>query len=432
MDSAEDQPTHGPDMNTGGGASVTGDVHAQEFVGRDHVVHGDEVGGDKIGGDKVTTGNIERSVVVIGRDASVNLRYYPIELRAPLRQNFAPLIRDRTQLFAGRAEVLQQIAAFIQNPAGGYLVITAPAGFGKTALMAHLVNSKPEAFAYHFFDRDYADSLQERFFLRNVLEQMAQWYRHVPWYDQEKELPDEAIELSALYYRFIAEPLACNQVLVLDGLDAVTEWRLARYLSTPLPADFHVILTVREEGQRWLEDYRLPAQQITHLSLLGLQREEVAEVLRAAGGEAATLAADPTRLDEIMAAVTAPGAVARGADPAYVRRYAEAAARGEQLWLHPPPLEQLESDADELLEERRHNLRLQLTPLIGREREMAAALQLVRRADVRLVTLTGPAGTGKSRLSEEVAIELLDDFKDGVFFVSLASISDPALVASAI
>ena len=77
-----------------------------------------------------------------------------------------------------------------------------------------------------------------------------------------------------------------------------------------------------------------------------------------------------------------------------------------------------------------HNLPAQTTPLIGREQEVAAVIALLRQESVRLVTLTGPGGTGKTRLSSQVAGELLDDFPDGVWFVDLAPIADPALVAS--
>jgi predicted ATPase/serine/threonine protein kinase/DNA-binding CsgD family transcriptional regulator len=85
-----------------------------------------------------------------------------------------------------------------------------------------------------------------------------------------------------------------------------------------------------------------------------------------------------------------------------------------------PPLKTLDA--------RPNNLPIQFTSLIGREKEVAAVQNLLSREDIRLLTLTGPGGTGKTRLGLQVAAELNDSFADGVFFVNLASISDPDLV----
>ncbi|HMA36178.1 MAG TPA: tetratricopeptide repeat protein [Chloroflexia bacterium] len=74
------------------------------------------------------------------------------------------------------------------------------------------------------------------------------------------------------------------------------------------------------------------------------------------------------------------------------------------------------------------NLPVQPTALLGREAEIAAACALVRRADVHLLTLTGPGGTGKTRLSLQIAATLLEEFPHGAFVVNLAPLSDSALV----
>ncbi|MGH2593929.1 MAG: protein kinase domain-containing protein, partial [Anaerolineae bacterium] len=74
----------------------------------------------------------------------------------------------------------------------------------------------------------------------------------------------------------------------------------------------------------------------------------------------------------------------------------------------------------------RHNLPIQLTSFIGREKEMAKIKHLL--SDSHLLTLTGPGGTGKTRLALQVAADLLEAFGDGVWLVELASLSDPDLV----
>src|SRR5919205_4638024 len=73
-----------------------------------------------------------------------------------------------------------------------------------------------------------------------------------------------------------------------------------------------------------------------------------------------------------------------------------------------------------------HNLPLELSSFIGRDREIAEVKRLL--ADHRLLTLTGPGGCGKTRLALAVAFEVVQEFKDGVWMVELASLSDPDLV----
>jgi predicted ATPase/transcriptional regulator with XRE-family HTH domain len=79
-----------------------------------------------------------------------------------------------------------------------------------------------------------------------------------------------------------------------------------------------------------------------------------------------------------------------------------------------------------------NNLLLPLTPLLGREQAVAVACDYLARKDTRLLTFTGAPGIGKTRLSLQVAAELLPQFEDGVFFVELAPVSDPSIVASTV
>ncbi len=100
-----------------------------------------------------------------------------------------------------------------------------------------------------------------------------------------------------------------------------------------------------------------------------------------------------------------------------------------QLWIPDlpnefPPLQ----SADVVL----NNLPETATDFIGRQREVTDISALLRQQNVRLVTLTGPGGAGKTRLCLETAHHLLGDFAQGVFFVDLSPITDPALTASTI
>src|SRR5574341_38956 len=79
-----------------------------------------------------------------------------------------------------------------------------------------------------------------------------------------------------------------------------------------------------------------------------------------------------------------------------------------------------------------NNLPAQSDELIGREVEVGAVRQLLLGETVRTVTLTGPGGTGKTRLALQIAVSLQDNFLDGVYLVALASLTDSNLLASSI
>ena len=85
-----------------------------------------------------------------------------------------------------------------------------------------------------------------------------------------------------------------------------------------------------------------------------------------------------------------------------------------------PPLETLDAKPT--------NLPVQATPLLGRERVTKDVAALLLRDGVRVVTLTGAGGTGKTRIGLQVAAEVVDEFPGGVFFVSLAPLLEPALL----
>jgi predicted ATPase/class 3 adenylate cyclase/Tfp pilus assembly protein PilF len=89
-----------------------------------------------------------------------------------------------------------------------------------------------------------------------------------------------------------------------------------------------------------------------------------------------------------------------------------------------PPLKTLDA--------RPNNLPAQTTPFIGREKEIRAIKEQLSNAQLRLLTLSGVGGAGKTRLALQAAADMVDDFEHGVFFVPLATLSDPALVLQTI
>ena len=114
----------------------------------------------------------------------------------------------------------------------------------------------------------------------------------------------------------------------------------------------------------------------------------------------------------------------------------------EELGIDPSPeLQQLEAAIlrhDPSLEPRRPwgrdagNLPVPPSPLIGRDVELVAVTAMLRQPDLRLATLTGAGGTGKTRLAIAAAEELQREYEDGVYFVDLSALDDPELVPATI
>ncbi|MET0852237.1 MAG: TIR domain-containing protein [Candidatus Rokuibacteriota bacterium] len=252
-----------------------------------------------------------------------HIEYLPVRLRAPLREAFRPLIEDRQRFFGGRREVIDRLMAFVGGPDPGYCVVSAPAGFGKTALAANLVAGAGDAIAYHFFTPLYGEAtLSEIFFLRSVLEQMAAWH------DEAWDVPSTLDGLRAAYQQAVGKPLAGRGVLLLDGIDEVRGWTLAPYVSRALPSGVHVIATVRDVGQDWRAQFGFPASQLTHMTLDGLDRGGVGAVLATVEGPGAALVRGGRVSDAVFGLAGGDEREARLADPFYVRFLAEDLAAG--------------------------------------------------------------------------------------------------------
>ena len=99
------------------------------------------------------------------------------------------------------------------------------------------------------------------------------------------------------------------------------------------------------------------------------------------------------------------------------------------ITLHQLLLERLPDDFPPLKTLYRSNLPVPATPFLGRDAELAEAVGRLLDPNTRLLTLTGPGGTGKTRLALQAAAEAADHFPDGITWIPLAPLRDPALPA---
>lgn len=336
-----------------------------------------------IDGDTDIRGNLNIGIINQAQNNITN-NYWSIpksnSLYAKYRESFKPLIEKRLTLFGGRNLELDRITKFIEQQSSSYLIITAPAGFGKTSLIAKFISEAQENFGYHFFaPYENPNSVTEEGFLKNIVEQMAQWQGYT---ETRRENLDD---LRSLYQKLLDEPLENVHVLIIDGLDEVTSWNIAPYLRYRLPKNLHIIITVRDVGQDWVADYDLPKNQIEHLPLRGLTRDDVADVLRKAGRQATVFADNVAFLDEIMKISAYQEEPSLGADPFYVRFLAEDAADGrltsDNIVNQPKGLKKYLSKWWQKIEESEENNE-PLEDLFG---TLAVALGRISRTDLETI-----------------------------------------------
>ena len=225
------------------------------------------------------------------REMLRSLQHHGLASDAPplpvdLRRQMDRLLHDYG-LFGGRAEVLSAVEEFLADPQGGYLFLSSPSGYGKTALLAQLARRKDVV--YHFINRAYGTA-DEDFLLRSLCQQLAARHGLGGW------LPTAPAELRVLFAALLRLPPADGRpvVVLVDGLDEALSWDPGpQHFPPDVPDGVKVILSARHVADLdWPSHLRLPRDRVQCLSLEAMAADDLAALLRAAGGIGAPLADD--------------------------------------------------------------------------------------------------------------------------------------------
>ena len=236
------------------------------------------------------------------------------------RFHFDHLIETHTRLFAGRGASLQAIHDFIRSRLSGYVFVEAFSGYGKTLLLARIVQDNP-CFAYHFISQVYKnqwsdfDPTEMQTLLLNLCEQL----------DAEVCQPTTSHDLKARFHGLLrTSPVSGQRVVIIDAVDEVS--RHPNYLRglfpITLPPGVFVIFSARKLGDRtYLPEIGLQRDDIGLLvELSGLDESAIAQLLDQAGGKASPLARVPVFVSQLHQ-------VSNG-DPFYLRFLIEDVASG--------------------------------------------------------------------------------------------------------
>ncbi|WP_414619067.1 SMEK domain-containing protein [Calothrix sp. CCY 0018] len=217
--------------------------------------------------------------------------------------NVENIINEYTQLFVGRCKETQALDNFLQENSSGVMLVTAEAGFGKTALLANWLKSRQENgcfIAYHFFSQRNDKTRSAKSAYQNLLRQIHKYYQIY-----HEQLPSELDELRASLYNILRERGAKEDkplVIVIDALDELNEFEIPFSLpfTNPLPNNVFIIASARAseaEEPKYLEDWVEKSQK---LYLKRLTKVALADWLKRMGeGELETFADDNHFVDQL-------------------------------------------------------------------------------------------------------------------------------------